>query len=265
MEEFWETSPAYELLRRFGMPCREEAALSSMILDGRLYSYSTEGGTAQYVDDLFPGADADRFACWNRLAMEHARRIRFEVPVRSARLRITDRDAELRILRERTRRSTSSPSLDPGAGRNRIGDRMAPDLGARRAARDAPVPPPLDLRVVPRAACASAAATSDSSMPSSHGFHPDAVRLGAHVTSITAGATGHGVEVRYTTSAGRDDRCSRSPLHRDRAGLDAPGLEHRSTTPSGRAHGARLRPLRNIREGDPAAPYGPTPHPGTRR
>ena len=70
MEEFWETSPAYELLRRFDLPLRDESAWSSVILDGRLSVYSDVAGTGPYFDHLFPGQDADGFARWNELAWD---------------------------------------------------------------------------------------------------------------------------------------------------------------------------------------------------
>ncbi len=65
MEEFWETSPAYELLRRLALPLVEDTAWSSVMLDGRLSAYSAGLGSDPYFEHLFPGPTAHDFARWN--------------------------------------------------------------------------------------------------------------------------------------------------------------------------------------------------------
>jgi len=73
LEEFWESNPAVELLRRFGLPLVERSAQSSFIVDGEVHlvarngrcpfvvndsgrmrekSYAVEGGNARLVDEL---------------------------------------------------------------------------------------------------------------------------------------------------------------------------------------------------------------------
>ena len=202
MEEFWETSPAYELLGRFEMPRREEAALSSMILDGRLYSYSTEGGAAQYVDDLFPGPDGDRFACWNRLAWNmldefesrapsdrHGSRSRIETANFASfvsGLNLPRRlQAWIRVLVE-TECAIEWHRISVLDGLHE----MRPFLLPRPSSRA-----PRSVRV--RGGNIGLVDALVARIP------PDGVRLGAHVTSVSAGATGAGVEVGYKTSAGR--------------------------------------------------------------
>jgi monoamine oxidase len=64
MEEFWDTSPAYELLRELGLPLIEQAAPSSVMLGARLHPFGA-GGTAAYFDALDAGRDG--VALWNGL------------------------------------------------------------------------------------------------------------------------------------------------------------------------------------------------------
>ena len=54
MEEFWDTSPAYPLLRRLGLPLVEQPAPSSVVIEGRLHAYGP-GGDAGYPDGLAAG------------------------------------------------------------------------------------------------------------------------------------------------------------------------------------------------------------------
>ena len=53
MEEFWDTSPAYPLLRALGLPLIEQPAASSVMIDGRLHAYGADG--ADYDDAVGAG------------------------------------------------------------------------------------------------------------------------------------------------------------------------------------------------------------------
>jgi monoamine oxidase len=63
LEEFWEASPAYELLRRLGLPLIERPAFSSVVLNGRLRCY--KHGDAHGVEALFDLGDRADFRRWN--------------------------------------------------------------------------------------------------------------------------------------------------------------------------------------------------------
>ncbi len=65
LEEFWETSPAFELLRRLDLPLIEHAAHSSVLLDGGLHPYRGSADRDAYLAALFPGRDRDAFWAWN--------------------------------------------------------------------------------------------------------------------------------------------------------------------------------------------------------
>jgi len=66
MEEFWQTSPAYPMLGELGLPVIEQAALSSVVLGGRLHHYHA-AGTAAYGAALDGGAGCAGFSAWNDL------------------------------------------------------------------------------------------------------------------------------------------------------------------------------------------------------
>jgi monoamine oxidase len=68
MEEFWETSPAYGMLRRLGLPLVEQAAFSSVVLDGRLHPYRAAGRGDAYLRDLFGPIERQAFERWSDLA-----------------------------------------------------------------------------------------------------------------------------------------------------------------------------------------------------
>jgi monoamine oxidase len=68
MEEFWETSPAYGLLRRLDLPLTEQAAYSSVMLDGRLHPYRAADGGEAYLNGLFGPGERAAFTRWNDLA-----------------------------------------------------------------------------------------------------------------------------------------------------------------------------------------------------
>ena len=67
MEEFWETSPAYPLLRDLGLALIEQPALSSVMIDGRVHPYST-GGAPAFADELGGATARTGMAAWNEVA-----------------------------------------------------------------------------------------------------------------------------------------------------------------------------------------------------
>jgi monoamine oxidase len=67
LEEFWEGSPAHDVLRRFDLPLVERPAFSSIVLGGRLRRY---GGGPGGIEALFDAADREGFRRWNRIAQQ---------------------------------------------------------------------------------------------------------------------------------------------------------------------------------------------------
>src|SRR4249919_522205 len=65
MEEFWAGSPAYRLLRRFGLALVEDTAHSSLVLDGELRVRRGEGARDDYLAGVFDAAERDAFLAWN--------------------------------------------------------------------------------------------------------------------------------------------------------------------------------------------------------
>ncbi len=68
MEEFWEGSPAYPLLREFGLDVVEDCAHSSVVLGERLLPYQGEGDRDAYLSGMFNRQERDAWLRWN----EHA-------------------------------------------------------------------------------------------------------------------------------------------------------------------------------------------------
>ena len=71
MEEFWERSPAYPLLKALGLlPLAEDVAHSSVVLDGRLGLYGGDGDRDDYLSALFSPVEHDAFVRWNEAAWD---------------------------------------------------------------------------------------------------------------------------------------------------------------------------------------------------
>ncbi len=68
MEEFWEGSPAYPLLRELGLDLVEDRAHSSMVLGERLYPYQGDGDRDAYLSGMFNPQERAAWLRWN----EHA-------------------------------------------------------------------------------------------------------------------------------------------------------------------------------------------------
>jgi monoamine oxidase len=69
MEEFWEGSPAYSLIRELGLDLVEEGAHSSLVLGGRLHCYQGEGDRDDYLSGMFDAQERAAWLRWN----EHVR------------------------------------------------------------------------------------------------------------------------------------------------------------------------------------------------
>jgi monoamine oxidase len=70
MEEFWERSPAYPMLKALGLPLAEDVAHSSVVLDGRLGLYGGDGDRDDYLSALFSPVEHDAFMRWNEAAWD---------------------------------------------------------------------------------------------------------------------------------------------------------------------------------------------------
>ncbi len=80
MEEFWESSPAYPLLRELGLDLDEDAAHSGVILDQRLHPARGGGGRDELLTDLFSPREQQAFLRWNDHAQQLLARIETEGP-----------------------------------------------------------------------------------------------------------------------------------------------------------------------------------------
>ncbi len=75
MEEFWQSSPAYPLLRELGLPLVEDRAHSSVVLQGDLCQYQGEGERDSYLRGLFDPAERGAYLAWDALAGSVLRRL----------------------------------------------------------------------------------------------------------------------------------------------------------------------------------------------
>ena len=76
MEEFWESSPAYPLLRKLGLDLVEDCAHSSVVLGGRLLPYQGEGDRDAYLSGMFNRRERGAWLRWNEHACGLVRRLR---------------------------------------------------------------------------------------------------------------------------------------------------------------------------------------------
>jgi len=65
MEEYWERSPAYALLRELKVPLVDDVAHSSVRLGGRIYPYQGDGDRDTYLRGLFSEPERVAFLRWN--------------------------------------------------------------------------------------------------------------------------------------------------------------------------------------------------------
>ena len=76
MEEFWEGSPAYPLLRELGLDLVEDCAHSSMVLGERLLPYQGDGDRDAYLSGMFNPQERAAWLRWNEHACHLLSRLR---------------------------------------------------------------------------------------------------------------------------------------------------------------------------------------------
>ena len=76
MEEFWESSPVYPLLRELGLDLVEDCAHSSMVLEKRLLSYQGDGDRDAYLSGMFNRQERGAWLRWNENACGVLSRLR---------------------------------------------------------------------------------------------------------------------------------------------------------------------------------------------
>lgn len=84
MEEFWQSSPAYALLRRLGLELDEDRAHSSLVIDGTLATYRGEGGRDDYLAGVFDPAGCRAFRAFDATARGLLARLDLAVELRRA-------------------------------------------------------------------------------------------------------------------------------------------------------------------------------------
>ena len=65
MEEYFERSPAYTLLKELGLPLIEDVAHSTVRIDGKIYPYQGEGDRDTYLAGIFDTEERAAFLRWN--------------------------------------------------------------------------------------------------------------------------------------------------------------------------------------------------------
>jgi len=80
MEEFWEGSPAYPLLREFGLDVVEDGAHSSMVLGEQLLPYQGEGDRDTYLSGMFNPRERSAWLRWNEHACDLLTHLRTRSP-----------------------------------------------------------------------------------------------------------------------------------------------------------------------------------------
>lgn len=76
MEEYWERSPAYGLLRELKLPLEEDVAHSTVRLSGTIHPYQGEGDRDTYLRGLFSEEEREAFLRWNAKAWDLHERLR---------------------------------------------------------------------------------------------------------------------------------------------------------------------------------------------
>ena len=70
MEEYFERSPAVDLLRELELPLVEDVAHSTVRIDGTIHPYQGEGDRDTYLAGLFDAAEREAFLRWNAKAWD---------------------------------------------------------------------------------------------------------------------------------------------------------------------------------------------------
>ncbi len=65
MEEYFERSPAYQLLKELELPLAEDVAHSTVRLGGKIYPYRGEGDRDEYLRGIFSEKEIASFLKWN--------------------------------------------------------------------------------------------------------------------------------------------------------------------------------------------------------
>jgi monoamine oxidase len=68
MEEYWERSPAYPLLKELGLELEEDVAHSTVRIDGKVYPYQGEGDRDTYLKGIFTEPERKALLEWNAKA-----------------------------------------------------------------------------------------------------------------------------------------------------------------------------------------------------
>jgi monoamine oxidase len=68
MEEYFERSPAYALLKELKLPLIEDVAHSTVRLEGKIYPYTGEGDRDTYLSGIFNAEEKAAFLRWNNKA-----------------------------------------------------------------------------------------------------------------------------------------------------------------------------------------------------
>ena len=76
MEEYWERSPAYRLLRELKLPLEEDVAHSTVRLAGAIVPYQGEGDRDTYLRGVFSEEEREAFLRWNAKAWDLHERLR---------------------------------------------------------------------------------------------------------------------------------------------------------------------------------------------
>lgn len=75
MEEYWERSPAYPLLRELKLPLEEDVAHSTLRIGGRTYPYQGEGDRDTYLRGIFTEPEREALLRWNQTAWDAYQRL----------------------------------------------------------------------------------------------------------------------------------------------------------------------------------------------
>ncbi|MET0556353.1 MAG: NAD(P)/FAD-dependent oxidoreductase [Vicinamibacteria bacterium] len=75
MEEYWERSPAYPLLKELNLPLEEDVAHSTLRIAGRIYPYQGEGDRDTYLRGIFSEPERLALLRWNAAAWDAYQRL----------------------------------------------------------------------------------------------------------------------------------------------------------------------------------------------
>ena len=76
MEEYWERSPAYALLKELKLPLVDDVAHSTVRLQGKVYPYQGEGDRDTYLRGIFSDSEREALLRWNAKVWDLHERLR---------------------------------------------------------------------------------------------------------------------------------------------------------------------------------------------